>query len=350
MAAKRKKGGGVRRGGVVRGPAAKGTGKAKSGKPKGAKPGRKKTSGKKTAGGKRGSRAPRGKRPPIAASKPAEQGSLWAQALDRAETERSSDSGLIRLNAYLARCGVASRRKSDELINEGRVEVNGETVTEVGTKIDPLRDRIAVDDDVLKPERPVYVLLHKPKGVVCTNARNEQKPRAIDLLHTVRERVFSVGRLDLDSEGLLIFTNDGAFAERLTHPRYGVPKTYDIVLRGRIEGEQIEKARGGVWLAEGRTRRARVRVKRRGAERSYLEVSIREGRNRELRRIFARLGLPVLRLKRTRIGPLPLRGLGRGKYRFLTKREVEALLSAASPDSESDEAPKPQRKRPRRRR
>lgn len=285
---------------------------------------------------KRTNRRPRGSRRPkrVPGTKVTRtdrpSGGLWGKVVASAKGDVGRGStGLVRLNLYMARCGVASRRGSDELIEAGRVTVNGDRITTLGTKVDPLRDRIVVDDRVLKPERPVYVLLHKPSGVVCTNAAREQKTRAIDLVAGVKARLFAVGRLDLDSEGLLLMTNDGLFAERMTHPRYGVPKVYDVTVRGRIPGEKLDKARGGVWLAEGKTRGARVRIKRRTRDRSYLEVSIREGRNREVRRIFARLGYPVLKLKRSRIGPLTLRGIGRGKYRFLTKNEVDELLRAA---------------------
>lgn len=213
------------------------------------------------------------------------------------------------------------------MIEEGRVVVNGTRTTELGTKIDPLRDRVAVDGEPLKPEKPVYVLLNKPSGVVCTNSSREHKTRAIDLVQSVRARIFPVGRLDADSEGLLLLTNDGLFSERLMHPRYGVPKTYAVTLRGRIESDQLSKARGGVWLSEGKTRGFRIRLKRRGRERSYLEVTTSEGRNREIRRVFAKTGHPVVRLKRVRIGFLTLRGLGRGRYRLLRRSEIEGLVS-----------------------
>lgn len=274
---------------------------------------------------KRAGTPPRSK---VQATRSKDDSSLWGRT---AKTKEAATSvGLVRLNHYMAQCGVASRRASDEFISQGRVMINGEIVKELGTKIDPLRDRVVVDDRLLKPERATYVVLHKPAGVVCTNATREQKTRAIDLVSSVKGRLFPVGRLDVDSEGLLLLTNDGQFADRMTHPRYGVPKNYDIVVRGQIEYEKIDKIRGGVWLAEGRTQGARIRVKRRGAERSYLEVEIREGKNREVRRMFSRIGYPVLRLKRTRIGPVTIRGLGKGKYRFLTKSEIDGLLHAAS--------------------
>ena len=284
--------------------------------------------------GRRPTGAPRTpKKRPATRVKPTEakapKGSIWSDVLKTAQEEPRTDAGLVRLNAYLARCGVASRRGSDELISERRVTINGETITSLGVKVDPLRDTVAVDGEALKPEKPVYVLLHKPKGVVCTNSPREQKQRAIDLLIGVKGRVFPVGRLDADSEGLLILTNDGGFADRLMHPRYGVPKVYKATLRGRIDPKTTDKARGGVWLAEGRTGTARIAVKRRTKDRSFVEVTIREGRNREIRRVFAGLGFPVIKLERLRIGRLTLRGLGRGKWRFLTRGEVRDLLATA---------------------
>jgi len=243
--------------------------------------------------------------------------------------EMASDQGLVRLNAYLAQCGVASRRKSDELIAAGRIQVDGKVVRELGRKVDPLRHTVKVDSEVLRPERPTYVLLNKPKNVVCTNSIHEQKLRAIDLLTGVKGRLFTVGRLDADSEGLLILTNDGAFADRMTHPRYEVAKTYHVVVRGRIDANKLEKVKGGVWLSEGRVEGFQIRIKKRGQERSILEVTIREGRNREIRRVFARVGHPVLRLSRVKMGNLTLRGVGSGKWRFLRPPEIADLLKGS---------------------
>ena len=257
-----------------------------------------------------------------------ESSGLWGKVLEQSRVEEAaSDQGLVRLNAWLARCGVASRRKSDELIAAGRIQVEGKVVRSMGHKIDPLRDVVKVDGEVLRPERPTYVLLNKPKSVVCTNSPNEQKLRAIDLLTGVKGRLFTVGRLDADSEGLLILTNDGAFADRMTHPRYEVAKTYQVVVRGRIEKAKLDKVKGGVWLSEGRVEGFQIRVKKRGKERTILEVTIREGRNREIRRVFARVGHPVLRLTRIRMGNLTLRGVSSGKWRFLKPQEITGLLA-----------------------
>ena len=184
----------------------------------------------------------------------------------------------------------------------------------------------------------VHILFNKPAGVVCTNAPNEQRQRVIDLLPPVRGRVYTVGRLDLDAEGLILVTNDGQFAQKLTHPSYGVLKTYAALLRGRIDDASVEKARGGVWLSEGRSGRAKIVVERLGAERSYVKITVRESKHRELRRVFAKLGFPVLKLKRVRIGQLTLHRLGRGGCRFLSPPEVQELLRSARQQDEEDES------------
>ncbi|MBL8756283.1 MAG: rRNA pseudouridine synthase [Planctomycetes bacterium] len=243
--------------------------------------------------------------------------------------EAGSKDGKVRLNHFLAMSGVCSRRAADGLIRGGRVEVNGELVTELGVRVDPEHDDVRFDGSRVQPERSTYVLFNKPTGVVCTNAKHEQKKRVIDMLPTVKGRLFTVGRLDLDSEGLLLLTNDGSFALEMTHPRFGVPKLYAVLVRGRIEQSDIDKARGGVWLAEGPTAGMNIRVERTGKDRTFMKVMLREGKNREIRRVFAKLGYPVLELKRIRIGELTLHGLSPGKWRFLQKHEVAELRRLA---------------------
>ena len=247
-----------------------------------------------------------------------------------AKAAREVDDGKVRLNRYLAMAGVCSRRAADELITSGSVEVNGKTITELGFRLDPAVDEVVVDGERVRQEKKVYVLFNKPTGVVCTNARNEQKKRVIDFLPAVKGRLFTVGRLDLDSEGLILLTNDGDFAQRLTHPRYGVPKTYSVLVRGRIGQKEIEKARGGVWLSEGPTQGMQVKVERAGNERSSIKVVLHEGKNREIRRVFAKLDLPVLELKRIRIGELNLHGLKPGDWRFLLAHEIKELLDLSA--------------------
>jgi len=277
--------------------------------------------------GQRPARTPASRRPLRARSARRAQGLVVTPAT--APGAGTAD-GKVRLNQFLAMSGVCSRRAADGLIAGGRVEVNGELVRELGVRVDPKHDDVRFDGNRIQPERPVYVLFNKPAGVVCTNAKNEQKKRVIDFLPDVRGRLFTVGRLDLDSEGLILLTNDGSFALAMTHPRYGVPKLYAVLVKGRIEQKDVHKARGGVWLAEGPTTGMQIKVERTGKDRTYMKVTLREGKNREIRRVFARLGYPVISLKRIRIGDLNLHGLSAGEWRFLQLHEVQKLRELAT--------------------
>lgn len=281
---------------------------------------------------KPGTRSPRGQRGPqtgrpVRTSKRRQSGLVVTEK--KPTVGQDHGDGKVRLNHFLAMSGVCSRRAADGLIAGGRVEVNGELVRELGVRVDPQHDEVRFDGSRVQPERVVYVLFNKPKGVVCTNARHEQKKRVVDFLPEVRGRLFTVGRLDLDSEGLIIVTNDGAFALEMTHPRYGVPKLYSVVVRGRVEPEQLQKARGGVWLAEGPTAGMNVKIDKVGKDRTFLKATLREGKNREIRRVFAKVGHPVISLKRIRIGELTLHGLPEGGWRFLDLREVRQLQRVA---------------------
>ncbi len=229
-----------------------------------------------------------------------------------------------RLQKVLAAAGVDSRRKCEELILSGAVRVNRKVVAELPAFVDPESDVITVDGQTIRPANKVYFLLNKPKGVICTNSDPQRRIKAIDLVRS-RQRIFCVGRLDAETTGIIILTNDSELANRLSHPRYELPKTYVVGIRGRITGEQIEKLKGGIWLAEGKTGRALVKVLRRGHSESLIEVTIRQGLNRQVRRMLARVGLPVKTLTRTRIGKLDGRGLGVGKSRPLTRAEVAFL-------------------------
>lgn len=230
-----------------------------------------------------------------------------------------------RLQKVLAAAGVAARRACEQLILDGRVQVNGRPVVSLPVLVDPRRDRITVDGKPLTASRLVYFVLNKPRGVLCTNADPAGRLRAIDLLGGVRERVFPVGRLDADSTGLLLMTNDGELAERLSHPRYGVPRTYRAEVEGRVEQEDLERLRRGVWLAEGKTGPAHAKIVLRQPHRSILEITLREGRNREIRRVLARVGHKVRRLKRVAIGPIQLQSLPIGAYRPLKPKELDTL-------------------------
>jgi 23S rRNA pseudouridine2605 synthase len=229
-----------------------------------------------------------------------------------------------RLQKVLAAVGVASRRKCEELILEGAVQVNGRVVDKLPVFVEPEKDVITVNGKKIRPVRKVYYLLNKPKGVICTSSDPQGRKKAIDLVGG-RERIFCVGRLDADTTGLIILSNDNELANRLTHPRYALSKTYVAAVKGDIQGEQIEKLKKGVWLAEGKTAKAAVKILKRSHKESLIEITIRQGLNRQVRRMLARVGLAVKSLKRTRIGKITGRGLGIGKFRPLTKAEVAYL-------------------------
>jgi 23S rRNA pseudouridine2605 synthase len=240
-----------------------------------------------------------------------------------------------RLQKLLSTAGVASRRASEELITQGRVEVNGEVVRTLGTKADPTRDVIRVDGRRLRfDNRTRYVLLNKPKNVVTTRKDPEGRRTVIELLKGVREYVYPVGRLDYDSEGLLLLTSDGDLAAKLTHPRHAVERVYDAYVVGIPAEDDLEKLRRGIFLDGSRT--AAALVKRAGTvvkgrqELTRLTITLREGRNRQVRRMCASIGHPVRKLTRTRMGPIKLGDLRPGHWRDLTEREVRLLQEAAS--------------------
>jgi pseudouridine synthase len=230
-----------------------------------------------------------------------------------------------RLQKLLARAGIGSRRACEELIAGGRVWVDGAVVKELGSKADIAAQDVRIDGRRLRPEPPEYWILNKPKGVVCTNYDPSGRRRPMDFMTQTKARLFPVGRLDADSKGLLLMTNDGDLANHLTHPRYEVPKTYVATVDGEVPADQVRSLRGGVHLAEGRTGGADVRIVNRGRRKSIVEMTIHEGRNRQVRRMLARLGHPVRELVRTRIGRITLKGLAPGESRRLTPEEVEYL-------------------------
>ncbi len=234
-----------------------------------------------------------------------------------------------RLQKVMAAAGVASRRQCEELILEGAVRVNGRVVDELPAFADPDVDVITVHGRRLQEPRRVYYLLNKPKGVICTSSDPQGRPRAVDLVPG-GARVFCVGRLDADTTGLIILTNDADLTNLLTHPKYKVSKTYVAKVAGYVDGQAVEKLRKGVWLAEGRTGRSMVKVLRRGHNDSLVELTISQGLNRQVRRMLAKVGLRVQSLKRTRIGSLGIEGLGVGRYRPLSKGEVASLKRAAT--------------------
>jgi len=232
--------------------------------------------------------------------------------------------GKERLQKVMAAAGVASRRQCEELILTGVVRVNKRVVDQLPAFVDPDVDAITVDGRRLRLAERVYFALNKPKGVICTNRDPQGRRRAIDLV-PCPERVFCIGRLDADTTGLIILTNDSELTNQLTHPRYKVPKTYIATVKGRVDAQAVEKLKKGIWLAEGKTGRAAVKVLKAGHQESRLEIMIGQGLNRQVRRMLARVGIPVKSLKRVCIGKLKLRNLAAGDYRPLTKAEVSAL-------------------------
>ena len=234
-----------------------------------------------------------------------------------------------RLQKVLAAAGFGSRRECEELISAGRVEVDHQTVTELGVRVCPMTQEIRVDGELLKKTRPIYLALYKPKGYVCTNWDPEHRPRAIDLIPEKMGRLFSIGRLDLDSEGLLLMTNDGALAERLTHPKYEVPKRYRVQVAGLVDSSIIAQMKKGVHFAEGYAKASKVSIKGTHKNSSILEIELKEGKNREIRRLLARIGHKVMSLHRVSVGPVILGKLLPGEYRPLSAVEVDALYAAA---------------------
>ena len=253
-----------------------------------------------------------------------------------------------RLQKVLAAAGVASRRACETLIESGAVAINGEVITGLPAWVDPARDRITVHGvRVKQSQRHLYVMLFKPRGVISTNADPQGRRRAIDLVDlppAARARLYPVGRLDIDSSGLLLLTNDGELANRLTHPRYEIHKTYEVTVSGALDDDAVRRLEAGVFLSARRSRgsrtaRSRLRLIKRARQRTLLRMELAEGRNRQIRRMLAKLGHPVTKLRRIELGPLKLKGLRVGEWRMLTAGEVGALKRRAT-KRRSDEATK----------
>ena len=279
-----------------------------------------------------------------------------------------------RIQKVLGNAGIASRRNIEDMVREGRVAVNGKVMKRLPVLIDPEDDRIEIDGERVRlpgargsrgagaggkvrgkaaasqAGRRLYLLMNKPRGVYSTNVAQGEQVRAIDLLPpNLPGRVYPVGRLDAESRGLLLLTNDGDLTNQLTHPRYGVPKTYRATVDGHINPHAVQELEQGVWMADPRsgkgfkTGRSHIKIVRRGRDRSVLEITIREGRNRQVRRMLARLGHKVRDLMRIRMGPLDLHGLAPGQVRSLSPREVRQLkdLPKERKPSTGEEAPRP---------
>jgi 23S rRNA pseudouridine2605 synthase len=259
----------------------------------------------------------------------------------------------IRLQKLIAGSGLASRRKAEALISVGRVTVNGRVVTELGTKVDPNRDHVKVDGKHLSSAQPyVYLILNKPKHVMSTLDDPGGRPTVKDYLRGVSVRVFPVGRLDFDSEGLMLLTNNGDLAQALLHPRYHVPKTYLIKVKGVLTDDEIRTLERGVKLDDGMTGPAHVKKVKKVEQNSWLELTIREGRKHQVKRMLETVGHPVLKLIRVKMGTLVLGDLEPGEFRFLEDREANALrelVERRQASTEQGEEPAVRPKRPVRR-
>ncbi len=231
----------------------------------------------------------------------------------------------MRINKYLAECGLSSRRKCEAYVTEGRVKIGGKLVTSLSTEVHD-GDFVTVDGERVKPiKKHVYIMLNKPKGYVCTASDDLGRKTVMDLIKDRPERLFPIGRLDYDTEGLLILTTDGDLSNRLTHPRNEIPKTYSVRIEGGVSEEDLDTLRGGIVLDGVKTKKCRIKVTEATSEATKLEVTITEGRNRQVRRMFEHINKHVAFLKRVAIGELKLHGLNRGEYRELNESEVNYL-------------------------
>jgi 23S rRNA pseudouridine2605 synthase len=236
-----------------------------------------------------------------------------------------------RLQKILAEAGIASRRKCEEIITAGRVQVNGVVVNTLGAKADPDTDHIQVDGKSINQQQKVYIMLNKPKGVITSADDPEGRKIVSDFLKGINERIYPVGRLDYDTEGLLLLTNDGEFAHLLTHPKHHIPRTYLATVKGVPHGSLLDKLRAGVMLDDGMTAPAEVEYADiiESKNETVLTITIYEGRNRQVRRMLEFISFPIIKLKRIKFGELFLTGVPRGKYRHLTPKEIKELRDEA---------------------
>ncbi|MGV3774978.1 MAG: pseudouridine synthase [Verrucomicrobiales bacterium] len=234
---------------------------------------------------------------------------------------------LVRLQKYLADAGIASRRASEQLILDGQVTVNGKVVRELGAKVDPAKDSVSFEGKVIKPKKKLYLAINKPPGYICSRNDPGNRRTLNELLPNEWANLFSVGRLDYQSEGLIFYTNDGDFSLKLTHPRYGIEKKYMVVVKGEVTQEITRSLIKGIFN-EGEVLKAqKVRILQVGGGVSILEIILKQGKNREIRRMFESLGMDVERLQRVQIGKIKLGQLPKGKWRTLTEAEIKSLIS-----------------------
>ncbi|MGB5687119.1 MAG: pseudouridine synthase [Candidatus Electrothrix sp.] len=231
-----------------------------------------------------------------------------------------------RIQKIIAHAGICSRRKAEEYIAEGRVKVDGTKIIQPGLKVDPEQVVITVDGKPLQEEKKIYILLHKPRGYVTTMSDPQGRPIVTDLLPEIQERLFPVGRLDLDSEGALLLTNDGALANQVLHPRFEVNKTYEATVRTLPKQSNLRRLEQGIVLDGKKTWPAQLRILKKKKDAAVIEIIIHEGKKRQVRKMFQAVGHPVIRLKRTAYGKLLLKNLPEGSYRFLDQIDVKKLF------------------------
>ncbi len=231
----------------------------------------------------------------------------------------------MRLNKFLASCGIASRRKCDELIFAGKVKVNGEIIKTPAFKIDPEKDEVSVNENVVKLPKKIYIALNKPEGVLCSLKDDFGRTLITDLIPEIKERIFPVGRLDFNSEGLILLTNDGELSNRLIHPKYKVEKTYHVLIKGNIDRDSLERLSNGIELDGKKTQPSKIRILDMGKKTTFIEIKLKEGKKRQIRRMLKEVGYEVKKLRRVKFGPIKLGRLKKGEWRYLTKKEVENL-------------------------
>lgn len=234
----------------------------------------------------------------------------------------------VRLQKYIADCGITSRRKAEELIKQGKIKVNGQIVYELGTKINPQKDIVLYQDKKIKEkENNIYILLNKPIGYVTTVNDQFKRPSVLDLVK-VKQRIVPVGRLDMYTSGALILTNDGDFVYQVTHPKHEIDKTYTVTIKGIVTKQDVELLKNGVKIGDYTTKPAKVKILKTILENnsSRLEITIHEGKNRQIRKMCEAVGYPVLALHRSKISGIDVKDLPLGKWRFLSKQEVERIL------------------------
>ena len=241
----------------------------------------------------------------------------------------------MRLNKFLAACGIASRRKCDELIFSGKVKVNGNVVTSPGFNVDHEKDVITVNGEyVVRPEK-IYIAINKPEGVLCSLKDDFNRKIITDLIPDIKERVYPVGRLDYNTEGLILLTNDGELANRLIHPKYKVEKTYHVLIKGYISKDELKKLENGMTLEENeKLLPAKCKILNISKKTSLLEIIIKEGKKRQIRRMFQQLGYEVKKLRRVKFGPIKLGKMKKGEWKFLTKNEVKNLYKITGLENE----------------